>query len=468
MANCTQCGKEFPGTIAGEASELCVECRVRQRIEQQRAIQATRPKTMEMARMFPVTATLVAVNLLVYAACAIQSLRLGMGSPIEFDTRLLLRWGANFGPLTLDGQYWRIFTSMFLHGGLIHVGANMWCLWEIGRVAERVYGRYRMLTIYLLTGLASSVASLAMHPTTVSVGASGAIFGVVGALLFPFYRKRVVLPSPVLKSMLRSLVMFIFINLAIGAAVPFIDNAAHVGGLLSGLLLGVVSTHFATGESDLNQVFPRVAAVTAIAVGFAFAGLQHLHHDRLLPAQALLAIEQGNLPRAMERAQQAISKDPKNAMAHAVLGEIYWDKKQYSEAAQELQAALSLDPSNDGIAGELGSAYVALGKWSDAEPMLRRGLNNDGNDPALLRNLGITLAEEGRPDEAVNYLQKALQKDPQSAKAQYVLGSVLLQQKRTPEAIGALRAAVKLSPDNQDYKKMLAEAEEQIHSAGNR
>ena len=172
-------------------------------------------------------------------------MKTGRGSPMDFEATMLLRWGADYGPLTLDGQFWRIFTSMFVHGGLIHVAANMWCLWNFGPLAERVYGRWRFLTIYLLTGLASSVSSLAIHPTTISVGASGAIFGIVGALVFPFYRKRLQLPPQVMKSMMSSLLTFIVINLLIGSAVPVIDNAAHVGGLLAGLLLGAVITQVA-------------------------------------------------------------------------------------------------------------------------------------------------------------------------------------------------------------------------------
>jgi rhomboid protease GluP len=270
----------------------------------------------------------------------------GRGSLLSFNSYLLLSWGANYGPLTFDHQFWRIFTCMFVHGGVIHVGANMWCFWDFGRIAERVYGRWRFAVIYLLTGLASSIASLAIHPTTVSVGASGAIFGAVGALVFPFYRKRVILPSPVMKAMMRSLVTFIVINLLIGSAVPFIDNAAHVGGLLAGLALGAVITQLAMSGHDLNRVFPKVAATTAVLVGFAFAGIQHLHSDTVLPAQALIALDRGDTQEALQRAQRAVVKNPKSALANYALGSALLELHRYQEALRPLQQAVKLDPQN--------------------------------------------------------------------------------------------------------------------------
>jgi rhomboid protease GluP len=377
---------------------------------------------------------------------------------------MLLAWGANFGPLTLDHQFWRIFTCMFLHGGLIHVGANMWCFWDFGRIAERVYGRGRFLVIYLLTGLASSVSSLAIHPTTVSVGASGAIFGVVGALVFPFYRKRVVLPPPVMKAMMRSLLTFIVINLLIGSAVPLIDNSAHVGGLLAGLALGAVITQLSMAGHDVNSLFPKVAAVSAVLIGFAFAGVQHLHHDRLLAEQALLQMEQGNPQTAMERARQAVAKNPKNALAHVALGEAYWGTRQYADAAREYRAAYDLDPENADIAAQLGMAYVATSQWKEAETALRQALKGDPNDATILQNLGIALAAQSRYDEALTFLRQAVAKNPQSAKTNYALGSVLLEQHNFQEALGPLGQAVKLDPQNAQYKKTLEDASARVAS----
>jgi len=348
---------------------------------------------------------------------------------------------------------------MFLHGGLIHVGANMYCLWSLGPWAERIYGRYRYLAIYLLTGLGSSVASLVVHPTTVSVGASGAIFGVVGALVFPFYRKRVTMPSAAMRGIMSSLGTFIVVNLIIGAAVPVIDNSAHIGGLLVGLALGAVITQLAMTGSDLREVFPKVAVVTLLVIGFAFAGVQRWHRNAILPQQAYTWIEVGDLERAMQAAQRGVDRAPETALAHVALGDVFYRKGQYQDAVKEYEKTHELEPNDGYAAGRLGLGYVATGQMEKAEPLLRQASKDDPDDANLLENLGIVLAAQGKLDEARSVLTNSVQKDPKSARAQYALGAVLIEQKRLPEAITALREAVRLKPDDAAYKETLERAE---------
>ena len=152
----------------------------------------------------------------------------------------LVGWGANFGVYTLRGQWWRLLTSAFVHIGLLHLLFNMWCLRQLGQLAEVIYGRWKFLAIYLICAVFSGVASIAWQPRSISAGASGAIFGVAGALLATFYLRKLPLPPQAIKPVLRSLVTFALINLAFGAMVPGIDNAAHVGGLGCGLVIGAI------------------------------------------------------------------------------------------------------------------------------------------------------------------------------------------------------------------------------------
>ena len=165
-----------------------------------------------MAAMFPVTTTLIALNILVFVAM------LARGVPLAGpNTAQLIRWGADFGPLSLAGQPWRIFTCMFLHIGLIHIATNMWCLWSIGPLAERVFGRWIYLLLYFYTGVSASLLSLLAHPLVPSAGASGAIFGVAGALIPAFYFGRLPIPPQAVKATLRSLVIFAIILVVFGA-----------------------------------------------------------------------------------------------------------------------------------------------------------------------------------------------------------------------------------------------------------
>ena len=135
-----------------------------------------------------------------------------------------------------QGEWWRLLTSMFLHGGFAHVLLNGWALYQIGSLFEMAVGSPRMLMVYLLTGVAGSAASL-WWTQGLSVGASGAIFGVLGALIAFLLRRRERL-TPFARSLLSQLVAWAAINVFIGFTFPMIDNAAHLGGCAAGFLLG--------------------------------------------------------------------------------------------------------------------------------------------------------------------------------------------------------------------------------------
>jgi rhomboid protease GluP len=154
------------------------------------------------------------------------------------DPRVLIKYGANFGPLILSGQTWRLFTSMFLHIGFLHLVFNSYALFILGVEMERIYGPDRFLTIYMLAGLFGSLASFALRgPDVFSAGASGAIFGVIGMNLAYFTIHRETFGQFGRQRMLNTLVI-IGINLVYGFSVSGIDNYAHIGGLIAGLVLG--------------------------------------------------------------------------------------------------------------------------------------------------------------------------------------------------------------------------------------
>ena len=150
----------------------------------------------------------------------------------------LVDWGSNYGRLTLKGEWWRLFTSMFLHGSIWHIGFNMLALWQVGQVTERIFGSARFVGLYLLAGLSGSLASVLWNPHVNSVGASGAIFGVIGGLLAFLGRKDSGVPPTVVKDLRGSMVPFLLFSLWMGFIYPHTDNAAHIGGLIGGWLAG--------------------------------------------------------------------------------------------------------------------------------------------------------------------------------------------------------------------------------------
>src|SRR5579862_5233878 len=239
MANCIRCGRKLSGLTFGK--KICPWCRQHEAAQRgeladdvpQPVIAA--PWTRRSESTITLTRLLFGANVAVYIAMALAS-----GSVIDFPGRTLGAFGANYGPLTLTGDWWRLFTYMFLHGGLMHIAFNMWCLWDLGALCESLYGRWTFAAIYLTTGIAAGLASVAWNPGVLSVGASGAIFGLAGALIASFSLGEFSVPRVAISGTLRSLLFFVGFNVLFGTLSPGIDNGAHGGGLVSGLIFGAL------------------------------------------------------------------------------------------------------------------------------------------------------------------------------------------------------------------------------------
>ena len=184
-------------------------------------------KIFEPKKMI-VTPIIIALCVLMFIATYIW----GRGSE---DSITLLLFGANYRPLVQIGQVWRLATSIFLHAGIVHLLVNMYSLYILGKQMEGFLGRFKFLIVYLGSGILGSLLSVVVH-SSVSVGASGAIFGLLGSLLYFGYHYRLYLGT-VLKT---QVIPIIIINLLIGFLVPGIDNFAHIGGLVGGYLLTMV------------------------------------------------------------------------------------------------------------------------------------------------------------------------------------------------------------------------------------
>ncbi|TVT49382.1 MAG: rhomboid family intramembrane serine protease [Denitromonas halophila] len=179
------------------------------------------------------TVGLIAANLLIFVGLALNA-----GALWHIPGALLADWGGNYAVQTHGGQPWRLISGTFLHGGLLHVSLNMIALYQGGQLAERVFCSRPFLWIYLACGIVASVASVWWRPSGLSIGASGAVFGVFGALLGYVLVSRHAIPAQTARRLRRGLLIFIAYSLAAGLLIPGIDNAAHLGGLLTGIVLG--------------------------------------------------------------------------------------------------------------------------------------------------------------------------------------------------------------------------------------
>ena len=210
-----------------------------------------------------VTKLLIAANLLVFAAMLLD------GAGLWHSTNdVQLAWGANFAPATQDGEWWRLASAMFLHFGLAHLLLNMWALWDAGQWVERMYGHARFASIYIISGLVGNLFSLVIQGNfAVSGGASGAIFGIYGALLTFLWRERSAITKHEFRWLFWGALGFAIATIILGFIVPGIDNSAHIGGFISGILASIVFS-----QSVSAKIFPvKTSLITACGLLSAIA-----------------------------------------------------------------------------------------------------------------------------------------------------------------------------------------------------
>jgi rhomboid protease GluP len=203
----------------------------------------------------PVTTALVVINVAIFVAMLLS----GAGfwhSP----NAVQLHWGANFGPATQDGEWWRLASAMFLHFGIMHLLLNALSLWDAGQLVERMYGRWRFIAIYMVSGLFGNILSLVLQGNqAVSGGASGAIFGVYGAALVFLWRERAAISAYEFRWLFGGGVAFSIVTIILGYIIPGIDNAAHIGGFIAGALTSICLSQSITARS-MPKAYAMLAA----------------------------------------------------------------------------------------------------------------------------------------------------------------------------------------------------------------
>jgi rhomboid protease GluP len=208
----------------------------------------------------PVTYTILAINLVVFAGMLAEGV-----SPFMPDAESLLRWGADYAPATTSGEWWRLLTAAFVHVGVVHLIVNLWALRAVGPLVERLYGGAAFTAIYATAALTGNLSSLMRgEEGGVSAGASGALFGVLGALGAFLFTHRGFIEPHALKSLRSNVVSVIALNLAAGFFIPFIDNRAHLGGLAGGALAGLAAGSF---RAPSRTAAPAAAWLRVVAAG---------------------------------------------------------------------------------------------------------------------------------------------------------------------------------------------------------
>lgn len=341
-------------------------------------------KRREIQRIFQhgkpyFTYILIGINALIYLLMEIKG-----GST---DPRILLQFGAKESYLITQGEYWRLIAPIFLHIGFIHFALNSTALHYLGQITERIYGSFRFFIIYLMAGIIGNIISFLFSPNTIGAGASGAIFGLFGALLYFGY----VYPSLFFRTMGKDILAVIAINLIFGLAVANIDNYAHIGGLIGGFF---VSAFVGLPQQKRKRYGMAVIAILFLVLVFSSTWWA-IQNREVKGSQALVivgedALKQDDDQKALKIFQHLVEVEPKDANYH-----FYY--------------AYTLDQ---------------LGNLNTAKEHYQKAIQFDPNIYQAHFNIARILLLQHKEREAIPYLKKAIEINPQFKEAKELLQNI--------------------------------------------
>ncbi|KGP72966.1 rhomboid family protein [Pontibacillus yanchengensis] len=279
------------------------------------------------------TYILIAINLFLFGWLEYQG-----GST---NTYTLIQYGAKYNPAIVDGEWWRIVSSMFLHIGFFHIMLNMLALYVLGTAVERMFGSKRFIVIYFVGGIIGGLASFAFTPN-VAAGASGAIYGLFGALLF----FGTVYKTLFFRTIGTNVIFILILNIVFSVLMPQVDNGAHLGGLVGGFLASSL-VHF-PNKKEVGKQVASFLVITALVIGLGWYGYNHEsnHYDaRLQAGVATNYNKKEEYQKAIDittKALQHTSSDQESL--YFVRGNGYVNVKKYNQAKEDYLKAIELNP----------------------------------------------------------------------------------------------------------------------------
>ena len=299
----------------------------------------------------------------------------------SMNTVTLIQYGAKFNPLIIQGEWWRFLTPAFLHIGFFHLFMNSVALYFLGNIVERIYGTSRFFFIYFIAAFFGAAASFAFN-YQVSAGASGAIYGCFGALLyFGFIHKQLFF-----RTIGVNLLFILVINLMLSIVVPMVDVGAHLGGLIGGFIASAV-VHLPKHTKQLSQVLSFFITI-ALGIGivmFGFAQQQQVTTQPKVAAQmANLFIEQGQMEKARQLLDKVIDNQPTEKIPLEVfLLLAFTEIKQgdYTQAIDHLTIVLDKNKGVHEAYYYLSVAYFNLGDIEQAKEAIKKAVNADPKNP---------------------------------------------------------------------------------------
>jgi membrane associated rhomboid family serine protease len=402
------------------------------------------------------TFLLIGLNVVVFGVMVVMGV-----SPTDPESEQLLRFGANRGTLVIfDHEWWRPLTSVFVHIGALHLLVNMYSLWRVGAFVERMLSGPMYLLVYLLAGLGGAFASILWNPLSVSAGASGAIFGLFGFITGFAVQARHLLPPDATRSLWDGILATIAINVFLALSVPYLDNAAHLGGAAIGLLSGFVGTASAIERQGKGASFGSQLIVIASVAGLAVLSIVRTQNNPEVRAQMFLlgaeaAAKAKDFVKAEELSTKAIelSREPGGLVVRSIvrreLGDLdggladldrfidrvsgsaerreallqafelrsamYFTAENYARAEADLTRALNGRKNPDWL-GSRAFARLRLGDLDGGVLDARASLADSSTDGRTLNNVAWALVMTGEQLElALQLADEAVERAPSAA-----------------------------------------------------
>jgi membrane associated rhomboid family serine protease len=407
MAHCACCNEILPSDAA--QGELCFAC-----IHAMEDQKSTADIPVATKQAYPVTRALLALHLAVYAVTTAISQIWGSSQ---------LMWAAlDWGPFTLSGQWWRLLTSAFVHFGAGHLVGNLVFLWILGKRSEQIFGKWRYLFVYLSCGLVGSLTSMAVHPELVSGGASAGIFGLAGCLISAYALKGLTLSR---QARWKLLLLVLWTAYSVYSVHPdtkiAVDNAAHGGGLSTGLILGVLlASSFAGAPIRERRAF--AGTILVLILGYISVGYYNRYAIPL--KSAIRALNHNRVDDALPGVMAALQKNPDSMLANILATEIYLKKRDYSNADLAIHRALIIDAKDEYAIYLMGLVKLHTGHCNEAHDIATR-LGEYGTEgwslftaPCDMAGSGDRAFSEGKLAFAQSLYNLALHQNPNDYRAE--------------------------------------------------
>jgi len=389
-----------------------------------------------------VTYSLIAINIVIFIAMELYG-----GSQ---NSEVLRKFGAKVNFLIINGEYWRFITSAFLHIGIPHIVFNMYGLYNLGSLVERIYGSKKYLFIYLMAALWGSAGSFIFSPVT-SAGASGAIFGLFGALLYLGQK----IPRIFSTSFGINILVVIGFNLIYGFTNSGIDNYAHICGLIGGYLCANITGLKYEKIFKKKKILILGTSLAVLALGIlwgvkATTSSWEYHYNL-----AMDAYYSGKLSESEEHLKSSISAKEDVPEVHALLSLVYYSQGREVEGAQEFERAVNLDKDQPDLYFSLGNIFFSQKRYEEAQSMFQKFVDIRPEQFEGYLNLGVSLNMQGKFQEAEITLKKAAEIAPKELLPNLNLGYLYIDMGNLPEAKQYLEKAARIDPDNEDIKEAL-------------